>query len=155
MTQVTVIFEVNDREQFLYWLQFMTGSDFASGAVIPRGEPLGYRADDVVQRREALTKFVDRMELVLRQHDAKTTWRERPVEALVRLMKLELAEFDVAFDFFEVNEIRKELVDLANYAMIVDDRLSLLQQDRPIHEQVSGVASTSLLDGRPVMVITK
>lgn len=127
MTQVTVVFEVNDRDRFLDRLQSLDES-YGTGAN-------GWRADDVVQRREALTKFVDRMETVLRQHDSKTTWRERPVEALVRLMKLELAEFDVAFDFFEVAEMRKELVDLANYAMITDDRLSLLQQDKPMHGQ--------------------
>lgn len=151
--KVTVVFEVNDRNQFMNWLQFMTTSDFESGKIIPRGEPLGYRADDSVQRREALTKFVDRMELVLRQHDHKTSWRQRPIEALIQLMKLELAEFDVAHEFFEVTEIRKELVDLANYAMIVDDRLSLLAQDQTMHQQRTEATSISLLDGKPVTVI--
>lgn len=96
---------------------------------------IGWRADDFVQRREALTQFVDEMELVLRRHDSKKTWRERPVTALIQLMLLELKEFEIAFEHFEVKEARKELVDLSNYALIVYDRLGLLDVERNYHVQ--------------------
>ncbi len=128
---VTVIFTVpkGGKERLLGSLQH--NEEEGTGEI----QCLGWRADDTVQRREALTKFVDRMELVLRQHDAKTTWRVRPIEALIKLLKLEMHEFDVAHEFFEVREARKELVDIANYAMICDDRLSLLDQDKPVGVQ--------------------
>lgn len=134
---VTVVFTVANPETFKEWLQFVT--DDASGFIKANtpGEPLGYRADDTLQRRDTLARFADRMETVLRQHDHKTSWRTRPIPALVQLLKLELAEFDVAFEFFEISEIRKELVDLANYSMIVDDRLSLLEQNKTMNGQPS------------------
>ncbi len=95
----------------------------------------GYRADDYVQRREALTKFVTAMELKLRKNDHKTSWRLQPIEALYRLLKIEMMEFEVADEFLTVNEARNELVDVANFALILFDRLSLIQQDRNRHEQ--------------------
>lgn len=135
--QVTVVFTVvkGNKEALETWLQHVT--EDASGFITANfGNPaLGYRADDTVQRREALQKFVDRMELVLRAHDGKTSWRERPIEALIRLLKLEMHEFDVAHEFFEISEARKELIDIANYCLICDDRLSLLDQNKPLREQ--------------------
>ena len=128
---VTFTVPTGGKERFLAWLQAVSEQGEKGSA----GEPLGYRADDTVQRREALTKFVDRMELVLRAHDKKTSWRERPIEALIKLLKLEMHEFDVAHEFFEISEARKELVDIANYCLICDDRLSLLDQSKPLREQ--------------------
>lgn len=95
----------------------------------------GYRADDEVQRREAVVKFTDAMELKLRKNDHKTSWRDLPIEALVRLLILELEEFKVADEFFPVKEARKEAVDVANFALIVWDRLGMIDQDRNRHEQ--------------------
>ena len=135
MPEVVVRFEVNDRDQFLRWLRFMTSSPFGSGTVIPAGEPVGYRADDMVQRREALQKFVDKMEEKLRKNDHKANWRDKPIEALFKLMLLEVEEFKVHHEFFTVAESRPELVDIANFALIVWDRLGMLDQERTAQEQ--------------------
>lgn len=96
---------------------------------------LGYRADDYVQRREALVAFVDQMELKLRRNEHKRNWREKPIEALFKLMLLEVEEFKVAHEFFTIAESRPELVDIANFAMICWDRLGQLEQERNAREQ--------------------
>lgn len=126
--RVHVEFEIRDgrRDEFLAALQKWDEVE---------NQTVGFRADDQVQRREALTKFVVEMELVLRRHDHKTSWRDRPVTALIQLMLLELKEFEIAFEHFEIKEARKELVDLSNYALIVYDRLGLLDVERNFHTQ--------------------
>lgn len=73
--------------------------------------------------RPEVAAFAVAMELKLRKNDHKTTWRDKPVEALVRLMVLELEEFRVAHEFFDTRDSRGETVDIANFAMIVWDRL--------------------------------
>lgn len=128
--RVHVEFEITDYDKFLDGLQRVTGV----------GEPLeyvvvGYRADDQVQRREALTKFVDQMELKLRKNEHKRNWRDKPIEALFKLLLLEVEEFKVAHEFFSVDEAKGELVDVANFAMMVWDRLSLMDQERNAREQ--------------------
>lgn len=125
--QVEFVVPQGRQEEFLQQLQRWTSSE---DSIV-----LGYRADDQVARRAALAAFVNEMELVLRRHDHKTSWRERPIDALIRLMLLELEEFKVAYEHFEVKEARKELVDLSNYCLIVYDRLSLLDQERNAKEQ--------------------
>jgi len=95
----------------------------------------GYRAGDVIDKRASLTLFTDQMELVLRRHDHKTGWRERPIRALVELLFLEVAEFKVAFEHFEVSESRKELIDMANFCLICWDRLSMLDQAKTVQQQ--------------------
>lgn len=107
------------RERFLMWLQSVSEQG-EKGSV---GEPLGYRADDTLQRRAALQSFADRMETVLRKHDSKSSWRTDPIDMLVRKLKLELMEFEVAYDFQRWEEARNEAVDLANFCLIVFDRL--------------------------------
>lgn len=123
--KVYVEFDIKDgkADEFEAWLQKTTMED-DSGVV------LGYRSSEDGHRREALEKFANEMEIVLRRHDHKTGWRERKIEALVKLMYLEIEEFKVAFEFFEVKDARKELVDTANFCLIVWDRLSLLDQDK-------------------------
>jgi hypothetical protein len=85
--------------------------------------------------RDALARFAYQMETVLRKHDHKTGWRERPVEALVALMNLEHEEFKIALEFFEVEDVRGELVDIANFAMIIWDRLGMLDQGKKYERQ--------------------
>jgi hypothetical protein len=85
--------------------------------------------------RSTLAAFADEMEDVLRRHDGKTDWKMRPVEALVRKMMLEVKEFECALEFFEVSDARKELIDIANYCLIVWDRLSLLEQNETMQNQ--------------------
>jgi hypothetical protein len=130
MTEVVhVVYTVQDgkRDRFLQSLQEVDQLDLLVCD--------GWRADDEVQRREALTKFTEAMELKLRRNDHKSSWRDLPIEALVRLLILELEEFKVADEFFPVKDARKEAVDVANFALIVWDRLSMMDQDRTRHEQ--------------------
>lgn len=129
--KVHVEFEIADgrRDEFLQRLQDWDKDQ-------PRYDfVLGFRADDYVQRREALTKFVDRMELKLRKNEHKRNWREKPIAALVALMLIEVQEFQVALEHFTVGEARSELPDISNFAMMADDRLSMLDQDQPLRNQ--------------------
>lgn len=129
-TKVVVEFSVKDRDAFLAALQ--TATSYNGGM---RDLVIGYRADDHVQRRSALETFANQMEIKLRKNDHKTGWREKPIEALFKLLLLEVEEFKVAYDYFTVGEARPELVDIANFALIVSDRLSLLDQGRNAKEQ--------------------
>jgi hypothetical protein len=78
-----------------------------------------------LELRDTLNKFALLMEAKLRKNDHKTTWREKPVEALFKLMLLEVEEFKVAHEFFSADEARTELVDIANFAMMLHDRLGM------------------------------
>lgn len=75
--------------------------------------------------RPVLRDFALQMEYKLRKNDHKTGWRDLPVEALFKLLMLEIEEFKVAKEFFGKEEARKELVDVANFCMMLHDRLSL------------------------------
>lgn len=86
--------------------------------------------------RPELVRFSSAMEDKLRANDHKTGWRQQPIEALFRLLLIELEEFKVADEFFSVAEARKELVDLANYCLILHDRLGMIDQDKNRHAQV-------------------
>lgn len=77
------------------------------------------------QIREPLAEFALLMEHKLRKNDHKTGWRALPIEALRRLMMLEVEEYNVAREFFGHEEARKELVDIANFAMMLHDRLGV------------------------------
>lgn len=128
--RITVEFTVpvGKREQFLSELQAWD-TDGSNCSV-------GFRADDQVQRRQALSLFVDQMELKLRRNEHKRNWREKPIEALFKLLLLEIEEFKVSHEFFTISESRTELVDAANFAMIVWDRLGMLDQERNALEQL-------------------
>jgi len=128
---VSVNFNVSDgkREAFFHWLDDASNGHHAEAVI------MGFRADDFVHRRAALQKFADQMELVLRKHDHKSTWRDKPIEALFKLLQLELKECKIAMQYFSVADVRRELIDVANYCMICWDRLGVLEQDRGINEQ--------------------
>lgn len=128
--KVSVEFTVKDREAFLIGLQTATSY---SGSF--RDLVIGYRADDHVQRRSALETFANAMEIKLRRNDSKRNWQEKPIEALVALMLLEVREFEVALEHFVVSEAKAELPDIANFAMMVHDRLSTMDQERTIRGQ--------------------
>ena len=85
--------------------------------------------------RPALRDFACAMEAKLRKNDHKTSWRDQPIEALFRLLMLAVEEFKVADEFFSVANARNELVDIANFALILYDRLGMIDQDRTRHEQ--------------------
>lgn len=73
--------------------------------------------------RDAVAEIAVEMERKLRKHDTKTHWRKLPIEALRRLMMLEIEEYNVAREFFGPEEAMGELVDVINYAMMLRDRL--------------------------------
>lgn len=125
---VTFTVPAGGREAFLLALQQWDSTNNVS---------VGWRADDQVSRRAALEKFANEMELVLRKHDHKKSWRDRPIQALVRMLSLEFKEFRAALEFFEASEARKELIDVANYCLICWDRLGLLDQERNVQEQIT------------------
>lgn len=77
--------------------------------------------------RPVLADFVALMEAKLRKNDHKTSWTHLPVEALFRLLMLEIEEFKVAQEFLGPDEAMNELVDVANYCMILHDRLKKLK----------------------------
>lgn len=79
--------------------------------------------------RPTLVEFADAMELKLQKNDHKRGWRELPLEALERLMKIELEEYAVAREFLTVDDARKELVDVANFCMMLWDRLEMIEQE--------------------------
>ena len=91
--------------------------------------------EPAIDIRPAVRAFAEAMELKLRKNDHKTGWRQLPIEALLRLFKLEVQEFEVADEFFTIVEARRESVDMANFAMMIWDRLSLLDQDKNRHAQ--------------------
>lgn len=78
---------------------------------------------DVIEVRKEVAEFAYAMERKLQKHDVKTHWRELPIEALRRLMMLEIEEYNVAREFFTGVEAMKELVDIANFAMMLRDRI--------------------------------
>lgn len=126
---VTVNFEVTNRDKFMAALQKATEDDGPLEYAV-----VGYRQDDGVDKREALAKFANAMELKLRKNDHKTSWRELPIEALYRQMKLEIQELEVAMDFLTALEARDECVDIANFALILWDRLSLLREEEHVRQ---------------------
>jgi hypothetical protein len=128
---ISVNFNVQDgkREEFSKWLDKIT-TEVGPSCL------LGYRSDDFVHRREALQRFANEMEIVLRQHDHKSTWRDKPVEALFRLLRLEVEEASVAMEFFSAAEARHEMIDIANFAMILFDRLGMLKQEQLVRGQM-------------------
>ncbi len=87
--------------------------------------------------RPPLARFAALMEQKLRKNDHKNAlgWHRQPIEALQRLMLLEIEEFKVADEFYPVERAREELVDIANFALILHDRLGILDQLRTRKEQ--------------------
>lgn len=92
--------------------------------------------DGMVQGvRPEVAEFAVAMEQKLRKKDGKTHWRERPIEALKRLMLLEVEEFKVAHEFFGPDEAMDELRDIANYALILWDRIRIEKQKLDTQQQ--------------------
>lgn len=127
--RVVVEFEVTNKEEFLKQLQSWDDHEEEKSVL------LGFRADDALDKRVPVKVFSDEMEKVLRRHEHKTTWREKPVEALFKLLRLEVEEASVALDHFSAAEARHEMIDIANFACILYDRLGMLKQEKTLGEQ--------------------
>ena len=78
-----------------------------------------------VPLRPVLQSFAEVMEAKLKKNDHKTSWRGLPVEALFRLLMVEIEEFKVAHEFLSKDEARNELIDVANFRLILHDRLGM------------------------------
>src|ERR1700679_2781989 len=101
--KVVIEFDVSNKEKFLAAIQKWDDQ---------RGDDtyiLGFRADDALDKRVPVKVFSDEMEKVLRRHERKTTWREKPIEALFKLLRLEVEEASVALDHFSAAEARHEM----------------------------------------------
>lgn len=131
MPKIHVEFEVSEGRE----ADFIAALEQIDKNVGFGGGCVGWRAGDEVTIRQQLRLFVEAMEQKLRKNDHKTGWRELPVEALFRQLLLEIEEFKVAYEFFSPKDQRPELVDIANFALIVWDRLGMLDQDLPIGVQ--------------------
>lgn len=73
--------------------------------------------------RPEVAEFAVAMELKLRKNDHKTGWRDQPIEAHIKLLRIEMMELDVALDYLGDEEAMRECVDIANFAMIIRDKL--------------------------------
>ena len=61
--------------------------------------------------------------LAKKDGEGKTHWRDLPPEALMEFLEIEVRELHAAMRFLSVGEQMGEAVDVANYAMILWDRL--------------------------------
>lgn len=120
MPDVVVRFSVTDGDRFARDLQKAFEHD---------DNVFGLRSDVDPTLRAPLQLFAQAMEAKLVKNDHKQSWRELPVEALFKLLKIEISEFEVAMEYLSVKEARGELTDVANFALILWDRLSLEPQD--------------------------
>jgi hypothetical protein len=65
------------------------------------------------------------MEAKLAKNDHKTDWKDLPVEALFRMLMIEIEEFKLAHEYLPISEAQNELVDVANFCLILHDRLGM------------------------------
>ncbi len=84
----------------------------------------GWRADDYVQRREALVKFNEAMEVKLRRNEQKRNWADQSIEGLMRLMLIEVEKAKVLHEFNTPEGLQASLVDIANWCLFVWSRLN-------------------------------
>lgn len=73
--------------------------------------------------RKEVLEFAIAMEAKLRKNDHKTGWKDQPIEAHVQLLNIEMMEFKVALEFLGDDVAAKECVDIANFALIIRDKL--------------------------------
>ena len=77
--------------------------------------------------RPVLKSFAEAMEAKLRKNDHKKSWRELPIEALFRMLMVEIEEFKLAHEFLSPEEARIELVDISNFCLFLYDRLGTMK----------------------------
>lgn len=84
----------------------------------------------IFEIRNEVAEFAMAMELKLRKNDHKTGWRDQPIEAHIKLLRIEMMELDVALDHLGDEEAMRECVDIANFAMIIRDKLRQRMETR-------------------------
>jgi len=89
--------------------------------------------------REALQKFVEQQELVLRDHDHKgeAGWLKKSLKDLYAGLCIEVDELDDALDTYEDTpddverkELIRECCDVANFAMMIADLVQEMEKKR-------------------------
>lgn len=73
--------------------------------------------------RPEVAEFALAMEAKLRKNDHKTGWHDQPIEAHIKLLAIEKMELDVALEFLTDERAAEECIDLANFALIIRDKL--------------------------------
>lgn len=63
------------------------------------------------------------MEKKLCDKSHKTDWRDLPIDALIRKLEIELEEMKIAYQYESPTEAMGESVDVANFALMVWDRI--------------------------------
>lgn len=120
-----------ERHEFFLGLQHLYNSGALAGLGVVEYTTKPYNAQpkaEPTQIHPTIVNFASDMSDKITAKSNKTHWSQQPIEALIKLMLLEIEEFKVAYEYFGANEARKELVDVANYAMIVWDRLRSLPE---------------------------
>jgi hypothetical protein len=79
--------------------------------------------DALVELRAQLYAFAQQCEKKLQKNDHKTEWVKLPVKALLEKLKIEVRELEVALEYEGPAESMNECVDVANFAMMLWDRL--------------------------------
>lgn len=104
--------------------------------------------------RPEVAEFATAMETKLRKNDHKTGWKDQPIEAHIKLLRIEMMEFDVALEFLGDDVAAKECVDIANFALIIRDklkaRIAAKTQPNPM-EQAWGKSAPEEI-GKPVRI---
>jgi hypothetical protein len=73
--------------------------------------------------RSSLDYFATLMEQKLRKNDHKRNWKELSVKELKAGFESELNELGDAFDDYNSEDIVEECVDVANYCMMIADKI--------------------------------
>jgi hypothetical protein len=76
---------------------------------------------DAPAPREEVRWFARQMEKVLRENDHKGGWNKQPTLSLVSKLLFEVAELADAIENGDDDDVVKECVDIANYAMMIAD----------------------------------
>lgn len=89
------------------------------------------RTSEVTVRPE-VAQFAVLMEAKLAKKDGegKTHWHNLPPEALMEFLEIEVRELHAAMRFLSPGEQMGEAVDVANYAMILWDRLRIAEENK-------------------------
>lgn len=111
----------------VYLREMDAGTDNACWVVCNRVDD-GSRAFVLLHQkmpvRPEVMEFAQAMEAKLRKNDHKQGWRTYPISALRRLLGIEVSELDVALDFDIGLDAPSECVDIANFSMMLRDRLN-------------------------------
>ena len=87
-----------------------------------------------IKLRSSVLKFAERMERVLRENDYKGGWQDMLCDELISRVRDEVIELAIVVDANMSDEIIKESVDVANFAMMIADNVSRMAGDKVEYE---------------------